>query len=47
MPKKSEETVKVVVRCRPLGHKEVHEGRKPCVDIDTSDGSIEVNYLMI
>ena len=36
------ESVKVVVRCRPLGHKEVDDGRKTCVDIDTSRGCIEV-----
>ncbi|KAL5272625.1 hypothetical protein ACHWQZ_G000735 [Mnemiopsis leidyi] len=39
------ESVKVVVRCRPLGHKEIDDGRKTCVDIDTTRGCIEVKHL--
>ena len=40
--KKSEETVRVVVRCRPLGHKEIDQGRQSCVEVDSTRGSIEV-----
>lgn len=39
------ESVKVVVRCRPLGHKEIDDGRKTCVDIDTTRGCIEVSLV--
>lgn len=37
---KDAETVKVVVRCRPLNKKETTDGRAVIVDIDTKTGSI-------
>ena len=37
------EAVKVIVRCRPLGKKEIEEGRQSCVNVDMSRGSIEVS----
>ena len=43
--KKSEETVRVVVRCRPLGHKEIDQGRQSCVEVDSDRGAIEVKIL--
>ncbi|KAA0165709.1 hypothetical protein FNF27_06629 [Cafeteria roenbergensis] len=36
------ESVKVVVRCRPLNKKEIAESRKPIVVIDTAIGSVEI-----
>lgn len=39
---KSEESVKVVVRCRPLNSKETADGRTRVVDVDPKEGSIKV-----
>uniref|UniRef100_A0A3Q0KEE7 Kinesin-like protein n=1 Tax=Schistosoma mansoni TaxID=6183 RepID=A0A3Q0KEE7_SCHMA len=36
------ESVKVVVRCRPLNEKEASAGHKKCVFIDCSNGTVEV-----
>ncbi|RTG88332.1 kinesin family member 3B [Schistosoma bovis] len=36
------ESVKVVVRCRPLNEKEASDGHKKCVFVDCSNGTIEV-----
>eukprot|EP01135_Chromosphaera_perkinsii_P006664 Nk52_evm66s554 gene=Nk52_evmTU66s554 len=39
---KKEENVKVVVRCRPLGEKEVGQGYNVVVDVDENRGVIEI-----
>jgi kinesin family protein 3/17 len=40
---KSEECVKVVVRCRPLSEKEVNDGRQRIVDMDGARGEVRVS----
>uniref|UniRef100_A0AC35TLQ6 Kinesin-like protein n=1 Tax=Rhabditophanes sp. KR3021 TaxID=114890 RepID=A0AC35TLQ6_9BILA len=39
------ETIKVVVRCRPLSENEISEGHHSVVSIDTSRGQIEIKNL--
>ena len=41
--KKSDETIQVVVRCRPLSRKEKDENRLPIIDIDSSLRQIAIN----
>eukprot|EP00164_Ancoracysta_twista_P001307 GFYU01001710.1.p1 GENE.GFYU01001710.1~~GFYU01001710.1.p1 ORF type:complete len:837 (-),score=324.28 GFYU01001710.1:210-2720(-) len=41
-PKRNDECVRVVVRCRPLSKKEVEDNRNRVVDMDTGVGSISV-----
>ena len=38
--KKKSETVRVVIRCRPLNKKEVNEGRAKVVNMDRDNGEI-------
>lgn len=40
--KKSDECVKVVVRCRPMHEKEVANGYDQVVDMDTSRGVVDI-----
>ena len=42
MLKDKSESVKVVVRCRPLGSKEMEEQRECIVNVDMSQGSIQI-----
>eukprot|EP00057_Strongylocentrotus_purpuratus_P004645 XP_003729166.1 PREDICTED: kinesin-II 95 kDa subunit [Strongylocentrotus purpuratus] len=42
MSKKSAETVKVVVRCRPMNSKEISQGHKRIVEMDNKRGLVEV-----
>ncbi|XP_078594530.1 kinesin-II 95 kDa subunit-like [Branchiostoma floridae x Branchiostoma japonicum] len=42
MSKKSAESVKVVVRCRPLNQKEIKDGHQRCVDMDVPRGVIQI-----
>ena len=39
---KKSETVRVVIRCRPLSKKEVNEGRQKVVSMDKENGEINV-----
>ena len=39
---KNNESVKVVVRCRPLNHKEVEENHKSVVEMDVKLGQINI-----
>ncbi|KAK2186663.1 hypothetical protein NP493_192g03000 [Ridgeia piscesae] len=41
-PSSSAESVKVVVRCRPLNQKEISDGRQSIVNMNTSKGTVEV-----
>jgi kinesin family protein 3/17 len=40
---KKSETVRVVIRCRPLSKKEVNEGREKVVNMDKMNGEINVH----
>jgi hypothetical protein len=40
-----DEAVRVVVRCRPPNTKEINEGRKNCVDIDTTTNQVRIAPL--
>ncbi|CAH1255107.1 kinesin-II 95 kDa subunit-like isoform X2 [Branchiostoma lanceolatum] len=42
MSKKNAESVKVVVRCRPLNQKEIKDGHQRCVDMDVPRGVIQI-----
>ncbi|XP_062508897.1 kinesin-II 95 kDa subunit-like isoform X2 [Corticium candelabrum] len=42
MASKKSESVKVVVRCRPLSEKEIHEGNERIVDMDVPRGCIKI-----
>ncbi len=40
--KRSEESVQVVVRCRPLNEKEVEQGHDQCVNMSPKTGAVEI-----
>ncbi|CAH1786360.1 unnamed protein product [Owenia fusiformis] len=44
-PKKESESVKVVVRCRPLNEKEKSQGHSKCVTMNLKKGTIEVSNV--
>ncbi|KAL5109417.1 Kinesin-like protein KIF3B [Taenia crassiceps] len=39
------ESVKVIVRCRPMDKKEIDEGHASCVSVDESSGDVEVKSM--
>ena len=41
---KSSETVKVVVRCRPLNKKEIEKNHESIVEMDVKLGQININH---
>ena len=42
---KPDETVKVVVRCRPLNSKEQQDGRSQIVEMDEKRGTVALNSM--
>jgi kinesin family protein 3/17 len=47
MTSKAAESVKVVVRCRPLNSKETADGRERIVDMDVDAGQVKVNGQLL